>query len=56
MIAVAGIGFAAPPRNSAIERSASFAARSQAARSTIESARSPTPPPCDARLRRHAVR
>ena len=37
-----------------MERSASFAARSQQARSTIDSARSPMPAACDARLRRQA--
>ena len=48
MIAVAGIGAALPPRYSAIDMSAIRAAASQAARSTMDSARSPTPAECEA--------
>ena len=38
-----------------MERSASFAARSQQARSTMDSARSPMPAAWEARLRRQAT-
>ena len=55
MMEVAGIGFTVPPRNSAIDLSAIFAATSHAARSTIESARSPTPALCEPYVRPFVV-